>query len=74
MKQLIITFSTTTMALFMEKVCKEEKKEGRLIPLPKEISAGCGLAWMTKEKNQEEWKEFLSNHAVSFAEMVELEI
>ena len=74
MTKLIITVSTTTMALFMEKVCKEQKKDGRLIPLPKEISAGCGLAWMTKEKDEQEWKSFLEKYSVTYAEMVELEI
>ena len=29
----------------MEDYCHEQKIPGRLIPLPQEISAGCGLAW-----------------------------
>ena len=29
----------------MEKACRELDVPGRLIPVPREISAGCGLAW-----------------------------
>ncbi|WP_371363724.1 hypothetical protein SRRS_46080 [Sporomusa rhizae] len=41
--KLVITFPTTTAAMAMEAAC--EAKHGRLIPIPREISAGCGLAW-----------------------------
>ena len=41
----IITFHTTTEAMAMEKYCISQKISGRLIPVPREISAGCGLAW-----------------------------
>lgn len=41
----IITFHTTTEAMAMEKYCATHAIAGRLIPLPREISAGCGLAW-----------------------------
>lgn len=42
---LIITFRTTTEAMKMERSCKENAAPGRLIPVPKSISAGCGMAW-----------------------------
>lgn len=43
--KLVITFKTTTMAMAMEATCKRIQAPGRLIPVPKSISAGCGLAW-----------------------------
>lgn len=43
--RLVITFHTTTDAMAMEKACKQAEAPGRLIPVPREISAGCGLAW-----------------------------
>lgn len=42
---LVITFETTTMAMKMESCCKKCSAPGRIIPVPGEISAGCGLAW-----------------------------
>jgi len=51
--KLIITFHTTADAMAMEKVCKEANAPGRLIPVPRVISSGCGLAWCAElaEKN-----------------------
>lgn len=44
-RKLIVTFHTTADAMAMEKACKQQKTPGRLIPVPRSISAGCGLAW-----------------------------
>lgn len=48
--KLIIAFATTTAAMAMEAACKEN--EGRLIPIPREISAGCGLAWCAEPEQE----------------------
>ena len=42
---LIITFHTTTAAMAMESLCTEKGLPGRLIPVPREITAGCGMSW-----------------------------
>ena len=42
--RLVVTFHTTADAMAMEKACKEHEVNGRLIPVPRAISAGCGLA------------------------------
>lgn len=39
----LLTFHTTTAAMAMEDYCHEHGIPGRMIPLPQEISAGCGL-------------------------------
>ena len=44
-EKLVITFYTTTEAMAMERICREAQADGRLIPVPRAISAGCGLAW-----------------------------
>lgn len=41
----VFTFGTITEALAFEKLCKDEGLEGRIVPLPDSISAGCGYAW-----------------------------
>ena len=43
--KLIVTFHTTADAMAMEKACKEREVPGRIIPVPRAISAGCGLSW-----------------------------
>ena len=50
---LILTFDTTTQAMAVEKFCAQQNLPGRLIPVPREITAGCGLSWkaMPEEKD-----------------------
>ena len=45
--EVVITFHTTTQAIAMEKLCTAQKLPGRLIPVPRAVSAGCGLCWRT---------------------------
>ena len=44
-KYRILTFQTTTDAMAMEKKCSANGIPGRVIPVPRELSADCGLAW-----------------------------
>ena len=57
----VVTFETTTQAIAMERECKKNKFTGRLIPVPREISASCGLAWKCGEQNEEESLEVMKN-------------
>ncbi len=43
--RLIVTFHTTTSAMALEKICAARHIPGRLIPVPADIKAGCGMAW-----------------------------
>lgn len=42
---LVITFPTTASAMACEELCGKKGLPGRMIPVPGQISAGCGLAW-----------------------------
>lgn len=55
--KLIVTFHTTTDAMAMEQACKEMNVLGRLIPVPRTISAGCGLAWKSDLSEREPLRE-----------------
>ena len=50
---LIVTFDTATAAMAMEAFCAARHLPGRLIPLPREIAAGCGLAWKASPEEEE---------------------
>ena len=39
---LIITFHTTAAAIAMERLCRDKGLPGRLIPVPRELTADCG--------------------------------
>ncbi len=52
--KLVVTFHTTADAMAMEKACKEYQVPGRIIPVPRAISAGCGLAWCAALEDREQ--------------------
>lgn len=43
--RLVITFHTTAAAIAMEKLCASRGLPGRLIPVPRALTADCGMAW-----------------------------
>ncbi len=50
---LIITFPTTSAAMAMEAMCMEKGLPGRLIPVPREITAGCGMAFRAEVEQEQ---------------------
>ena len=44
-RSLILTFSKTVDAMAAESCLLGHGLPGRMIPVPREITAGCGLAW-----------------------------
>ena len=55
----IVTFRTTTGAMAMEQSALTESVPGRLIPVPRSISAGCGLCWAAPEDSREAVEELV---------------
>lgn len=53
-RKVVFSFSSTVEAMHMEACCLKEGCMGRLIPIPRQITAGCGLAWSApwEEKKQ----------------------
>ena len=58
-QRLIVTFRTTTGAMAMEKAAGEAALPGRLIPVPRCISAGCGLCWASPPDCREELEKLV---------------
>lgn len=70
--KLVITFHTTTDAMAMEKACKQAQAPGRLIPVPREISAGCGLAWCAGLEDREVVRKVMEGIGVQEQDMHEV--
>lgn len=64
--KLVITFPTTTAAMTMEAACGTGK--GRLIPIPREISGGCGLAWCAEPELDEALTGIMKENNISYQE------
>ena len=60
---IVLSFDSTVAAMAWEKRCAERTIPGRLIPLPRELSAGCGLAWRMLPEEWAQWKPKLDRTA-----------
>ena len=58
----------------MEKYCQEHQLPGRLIPIPSQITAGCGLAWKTEPDAKEQFIEQLKQGEISWEQMQIVEL
>ena len=63
----VFTFDSTTYAINMEKEAKANNIPGRLIPLPGQIAAGCGLAWMSEISDKDKIIEFTKENNISYS-------
>ena len=68
---LIITFNSTTYAYLMEKLRREDELPGRLMPLPKNISAGCGACFSSEKNDVEFWKNYMKDKGVEYDKIYE---
>lgn len=73
-KYVILTFKTTTAAMAMERKCAAEGIPGRLIPLPGEISAGCGLSWRILPEEYAEYEQQIQDLNIRFEDKAEVVI
>ena len=60
---IVLSFGSTVAAMAWEKHCQEAEVPGRLIPLPRELSAGCGLAWRMLPEDWQLWESKLDHAA-----------
>ena len=51
--RVVATFHTTTAAMQTEQAARAQAVPGRLIPVPRAITAGCGLAWSVPPEAEE---------------------
>ena len=71
---LILTFATTTQAMAMEKFCADQGLPGRLIPVPREITAGFGLSWKADPAQKDQLEAALRDSDMKWLEMHIIEI
>lgn len=71
-KKVVFAFASTAIAMKMEKTMKEAGAPGRLIPVPKEITAGCGLSYIVEPEEKEQVEAIMKEHDVVAEIIVEL--
>lgn len=70
--KVVITFRTTTQAIKMEAHCKSSGTAGRLIPVPRQISAGCGMAWAAAKEERPAIEKLVKQEGIEVEEVYEL--
>ena len=73
-RQFVITFSNTGDPMKMDIKAQAASVPGRIIPLPSEISAGCGLAWKAKLTQREEILDFMKQQDIRWEAIYELDL
>lgn len=61
----VVTFASTSDAMAMEAAAREHGIPGRIIPVPSEISAGCGLSWSAEASDRDALVAALEAHSIS---------
>ena len=71
---LILSFAKTTDAMAVEKFCMANGLPGRLIPVPREITAGCGLSWRAAPQDEELLTSELEKAGLAWSGLYHLEL
>ena len=72
--RLVVTFSTTTAAMEMERYCLKNGIPGRLIPTPRQVTADCGLAWSAPPESEPEILQAVCAGSIELADTFQLVI
>lgn len=63
----VIAFDATSQAMAADRYLTKNNLPGRLIPVPREITAGCGFAWKAEPDAQDRLMEALKKEGIQWA-------
>lgn len=69
--QVVISFHTTAEAMAMEQVAKRAALPGRLIPVPREMSAGCGIAFCVSLEEKDRLLQLVEEKQIEIEQLME---
>jgi len=67
-ERLVITFRTTAEAMAAEQAFRGDGIPGRLVPVPRQITAGCGLAWSSPLEAKNVIEQYMEEHRLAWEE------
>lgn len=73
-KQLVVTFHTTAASMAMEKACLTAGLPGRLAPVPRQLTADCGIAWRAAVETRAALEALIRENNLETSGIFELEI
>ena len=70
----VVTFACTSDAMAVEAAAREQGFPGRMIPVPSEISAGCGLAWCAPLEDRADLERALAAAGLAFEALHQVDL
>lgn len=71
---IVVAFDATTAALGMEQAARMHGLRGRLVPVPRQLSAGCGMAWREPADNEDALRRVLAAEGIDSEQVVWMEL
>lgn len=73
-RTLVVAFDSTASALAFASSAQAAGLGGRLIPVPRSLSAGCGIAWRDLPANRKHIESIIAAEAIDDAQLHEMQI
>ena len=70
----VIVFDSATAAMEAESYLPARGLPGRIIPIPEQISAGCGLSWKAEPEDKDRIVKALDEAGIKYAGVYVLKI
>lgn len=64
-----MTFKSATDATALERISKKAGVKGRIVPVPRSISASCGLCYICDSELKEELMRVISENKLEYEEL-----
>lgn len=71
-KKVVVTFYTTASAMEMERACKRNGLAGRLMPVPRELSSDCGIAWASPDSLRQDVENLIAAEGIEIDGVFEM--
>ena len=71
---LVVAFDTTASALAFDSAGRSAGLQGRLCPVPRSLSAGCGMAWRDDPAAQTLAERIIADEGLDDAHIVIMEL
>lgn len=70
----VVAFDTMSDAMAFEAASKQYSIPGRVIPVPSEVNAGCGMSWAAPLDQREELEAAIEEHKLSYEGIYEVSL
>ncbi len=70
----VVAFDTISDVMAVEEAAKEHGIPGRIIPVPTQVDAGCGMAWAAPFEKHDEVVAALQEHSLAFSSVHEVDL